>query len=114
MLATALGQSNQTKPVLQANIPFQFLAANRTFSAGNYSFKLSRDIVQMTNRDTNESVYLPLLTRIAEMKLSGTAKISFDVRDGKHFIEALWPGDEDGYLLHTVKGEHTHQIIKTM
>ncbi len=113
MLATALGQNSQ--PTLQAKIPFEFWASGKTFAAGNYSFSVSNETIKMTNQDTGEAVFLQLMTRLAaEKSPASTAKISFDVQQDKHFIEALWPDSDDGYLLHAVKGEHTHKIVKAM
>ncbi len=113
MLTAGFGQA--TTPILTVNIPFEFIASGKTLPAGQYSFKLSGHGVQMTNHGSNEAVYLPLLTRIAADKMAGQGgKVSFDVRDGKHFIEALWPAGEDGYLVHTVKGQHGHDVVKTM
>jgi hypothetical protein len=115
VVTTALGQGSQSKPNVKAKIPFEFVAAGETLPAGTYTFKFSETRVQVVNHETNQAVFLPLLTRIAADKSdAGTPKISFDTRDGKHFIEALWPAGEDGYLVHTVKGEHTHEIVKTM
>lgn len=38
----------------------------------------------------------PFLTSIAADKTAkGTTRISFDVQDGMHFIEAVWPEEGD-------------------
>ncbi len=114
MLATAVGQNGQ--PRLQAKIPFEFWASGKAFPAGNYSFTVSNPkMITMTNQETGEAVYLRLITRIAaEKSPASKPKISFDVQQDKHFIEALWPDGDDGYLLHTVKGEHTHKVVTAM
>ncbi len=110
LLASAFGQGH----FLQTRIPFEFVAADQTFPAGLYDFNVSNNAVTMKNHDTGKSVALGFMTRIAADKTAkGTARISFDVQEGKHFIEALWPAQGDGYLLHAVKGEHTHEVIRS-
>lgn len=99
---------------MQTTIPFEFVAGSTTLPAGKYDFRLSNNSVQMTNHDTGKAVALPLLTRIpADKTAKGTARMSFDVQDGKHFIEAVWPEVGEGYLIHRVEGEHTREIIRS-
>jgi hypothetical protein len=114
LLSTAFGQIGQ-RSVLQAKIPFEFVAGSHTLPAGNYNFSVSLNNVQMKNLDTGKTVSVGYMTRIAADKTaSGKARITFDVHEGgKHFIEALWPDQDDGYLIHTVKGEHTHDIVRS-
>jgi len=110
LLSTAFGQGT----VLHAKIPFEFVAGGKTIPAGTYDFGVSRNFVQMKNSDTGKTVSLVYMTRIAaDNTATGRARIAFDVQDGKHFIEAVWPEQGDGYLLHHVKGEHTHEIIRS-
>ncbi len=111
LLATGFAQQN----FLQTKIPFEFVAGGRTFPAGTYAFKVSNGLVEVKDDATGKIVaQLVPMTRIAVDKTAtGAARISFDVQDGRHFIEAIWPGREDGYLLHTVKGQHTHEIVRS-
>ena len=111
LLSTAFGQEGN---FLQAKIPFEFGAGGKTHSAGNYDFSVHNKFVTMKNKDTGKTVDLGFLTRIAaDNTATGKARISFDVQEGKHFIEAIWPAQGDGYLIHTVKGEHTHEIVRS-
>ncbi len=113
LASTALAQG----PFLTASIPFEFVIAGKAFPAGDYDFKMAGPddrFVQMTNHKNGAVVasIMPI-TRIAAEKHqpAGTGRISFDVREGKRFIEAVWPASGDGYLLHAVKGEHSHEIV---
>lgn len=110
LLASAFGQGN----FLQAKIPFEFVVGGKTLPAGDYDFGMSDNVVRMRNHDTGMTVaQFGFMTRIAADKtVGGTARISFDVKEDKHFIEAIWPEQGDGYLIHAVKGEHTHEIIR--
>lgn len=99
---------------MQTRIPFEFVAADKTFPAGKYDFRLSDHSVEMTNHDTGKRFSLPFLTSVAADKTAqGTARISFDVQDGKHFIEAVWPEKGDGYLIRKVEGGHAREIIRS-
>lgn len=110
LLPSAFGQGN----VLHATIPFEFVANGKTLPAGSYDFSVSNKFVTMKNVDTGNTVELGFLTRIAaDETASGRARISFDVQGDKRFIEAVWPQSGDGYLIHTVKGEHTHEIVRS-
>ena len=111
LLSTAFGQGN----FLQAKIPFEFVAGGHTYPAGTYDFTVvpGRESVTMKNHDTSKSVWVGYFTRIAsDETVEGRARISFDVQDGKHFIEALWPERGDGYFFSHIKGEHTHAIVR--
>lgn len=109
LLTTAFGQ----RDFLQTKIPFEFVAGGKTFPAGNYDFSASNNLIHVKNHDTGAKVAVKFLTRIAADKTaSGKGRIAFDVREGKHFVEVIWPEGGDGYLMGTVKGEHSHDIVK--
>lgn len=98
---------------LQAKIPFEFVVGGNTHPAGNYGFSVSQKFVEMKSQESGKTVPLGYLTRIAaDRTAAGTARISFDVQQGQHFIEAIWPDSGDGYLISTVKGEHSHEVVR--
>ncbi len=110
LVSTAFGQAS----FLQAKIPFDFVVAGKTLPAGSYEFRAVNNFIQMRNQETGKTLEFGAVTRLAVDKTAeGTARISFDVQEGKHFIEAIWPAQDEGYLFHTVKGEHTHEIIRS-
>ncbi len=110
-LASALGQETF---FLKAKIPFDFVVSGRTIPAGDYDFGISNNMVALRDHGTGRNVaQFGYMTRIAADKTAtGSARISFDVKEDKHFIEAIWPEQGDGYLIHAVKGEHTHEVIR--
>ncbi len=113
LASTALAQG----PFLTASIPFEFIVAGKTFPAGDYDFKVAGPedhFVQMTSHKTGAMVasIVPITRIAADKDQTGNGRISFDLRDGKRFVEAVWPASGDGYLLHAVKGEHTHEIVR--
>lgn len=102
---------------LTANIPFEFVVSGKTFPAGDYDFRMTgpgEHFLQMSNHHTGAVIATVVpITRIAAASHEpGTGRVSFDVTDGKHFVEAVWPATGDGYLLHAVKREHTHEVVQ--
>lgn len=108
LVLSAVGQT----PV-RANIPFDFVAAGTTLPAGNYEFRVSNDFLNMSVRNlkTGKAVVIPVLTMLAAGP-ADVPRITFDELGGKNFLEAVWPGTEDGLLLHQTKEKHTHKTVK--
>jgi hypothetical protein len=107
LVASAFGQGN----ILQAKIPFDFVVNGKTLPAGNYDFSVNDRLVQIKNHDTGNIVALGYLPRIAADKTAqGVPKISFGMKDDKHFIQAIWPAQDDGYLVQKTNGESLHEV----
>ncbi len=101
--------------LVNAKVPFEFVVSGKTLPAGNYVFKLSTDRLTVQNKDTGTIAAAMVMTKIAGTAESKAVGITFDVSNGKHFIEAVWPmAGGDGYLIHMVKGEHTHEVVKPL
>ncbi len=101
--------------LVNAKVPFEFVVSGKTLPAGNYVFKLSTDRLTVQNKDTGTIAAAMVMTKIAATAESKAVGITFDVSNGKHFIEAVWPmAGGDGYLIHMVKGEHTHEVVKPL
>ncbi len=109
LMTTAFGQSG----ILQVKIPFDFVAGGKMLPAGNYKFSVSDNFVTLSDRETGRTVgRFMVITRLAaEDRTNSMARVSFDVKEGKHFIEAVWPLQTDGYLVHTVQGQHSHEVV---
>ncbi len=108
LVLSAVGQT----PV-KANISFDFVAAGTTLPAGNYEFRVSDDFLNMSVRNlkTGKAVVIPVLTMLAAGP-ADVPRITFDELGDKNFLEAVWPGKEDGLLLHQTKEKHTHKTVK--
>jgi hypothetical protein len=105
LLTTAFGQEN----FLRAKVPFEFMLSGRACPAGTYEFSVTDQLVTAQNVETGNAVVFSFLSRLAEdNSANGTARISFDLSEGKRFVEAIWPRQGDGYLVHMV---HTHEIF---
>jgi hypothetical protein len=109
LMASAFGQS---KFFLQATIPFEFVAGGKTLPAGVYDFSVSQGLVRVENHDTGNGAALGFLTRIAADKTTpGTARVIFDLKNDVHFIQAIWPDKDNGYMVHLGKEESANSLV---
>ncbi len=109
LVLPAFGQGH----VVKASIPFDFVAAGTTLPSGDYEFRASDDFHEMSARNlkTGKIVAVPILTMLAAGP-SRMAQVTFDELGNKNFLEAVWPGTQDGFLLHQTKEKHTHKTVK--
>lgn len=108
LLSTAFGEGK----FVRVKVPFEFMMSGQACPAGTYEFSVTDQLVTAQNVETGEAVVLSFLTRLAEdNSANGTARISFDLSEGKRFVEAIWLGQGDGYLVHVV---HTHEIVSAV
>jgi hypothetical protein len=97
-----------------AEIPFKFMAANRTFEAGTYDLQVSEDrndVTLVTPQRTSD--FMPVLTRLAapETPLSD-GKLVFDRVGDSYYLSEVWLPGMDGFLIRATKEKHTHHVIK--
>ncbi len=105
----------QQDVVMKAKIPFSFIAAGKTLPAGDYEFKVTqdRDAIAVRNIETGATANVIVMTRLAPETISSAkAHITFDQVGGKSYLEVIWPGVEDGYLINITKEKHKHQTVK--
>ncbi len=102
--------------VMKANVPFSFVAGQKTFPAGNYEFRATTDLdtIQVRNLDTGATAEVNVMTRLAQEPIDASkAKVTFDEVSGKKpELEAVWPGSDDGYLVGITKEKHKHRSVK--
>jgi hypothetical protein len=113
-LLAALSVYAQTG-VLHANIPFAFSAAGKQFPAGQYQIAgpSNSEFFTITSIDGKNSATVIFLTRLAGAihTTPADAHIVFDTVGGTYTLSELWfPGD-DGYMLNTMKGQHSHRVV---
>ncbi len=103
----------QTTSVMNAKIPFDFVAGKTTMAAGDYQFmRIGEDTIEIRNLSTNKAIVVQALTRLAAEPAS-KARVTFDVVGDKRTLESIWPGVDDGYLLGVTKQKHTHHTVAT-
>lgn len=109
-VVTAYGQQT----VMNAHIPFDFMAGTVLMPAGDYSFQLRTETDMMVrNIKTGDTAHVSVLTRLSPASEMKQATATFDQYEGKSTLEAVWPTRGDGYLLHSTKAKHTHKVITT-
>jgi hypothetical protein len=114
LLATLTLSAFAAQPsVLKATIPFEFTAGSNTLPAGTYEFSVvqERTMVSLRNMATEKIVFVPIITALA-VSPGSEAKVTFDAIGDTKALEAVWPADNDGVLLRTTRGKHSHELVK--
>ena len=113
-LLAALSVHAQTGS-LRTSIPFAFTAAGKQFPAGQYD--IARDpggqTIKVASADGKNSVMVMILTRTAGAihNTPADAHVVFDKVGETFTLSALWYPGTDGYMLHTMKGQHEHKVL---
>ena len=110
--ATFLGIS-QNLPKVVADIPFSFMAGEKTLPAGSYQFKEGNTPKQITIRDnkTNESIIVLVLTRISASS-GKEVEIVFDKVGTEHYLSEIQMPGVDGYVFKGASDAHAHTSIR--
>jgi hypothetical protein len=96
-------------------IPFDFVANGKAFTAGQYSLRANMEGELLTLQPMGakgSSAILPVETRLAAHKQESEPELIFDNVSGKYYLSELYVPGEDGYLVMTTKGKHTHETVK--
>jgi hypothetical protein len=87
LMATA-AHAQQT---VTATVPFNFVAGDRTYPAGDYSISNNSGVLQITNADKSEMI----LSQACESnKPSADTKLVFDSMGGNYFLRQIWVAGE--------------------
>ncbi len=100
---------------VKAKIPFQFVVSTTTLPAGDYEFKADVTTNHMTvrNEQTGKAVTVNFITRLAADRTTPAgSNVTFDVVGDRRYLETVWPGMEDGYLIKVTKEVHTHEVVR--
>lgn len=113
LAAPAYGQAVLKPDVLKANIPFGFVVEGKTLPAGDYEFKINEEdnVLVVTNAETRKVTRVALITALATDKTE-KPRLTFDKILDKDYLEAVYPGEGDGFLIKITKPRHTHRIIE--
>ena len=105
LLATA-AQAQQTN--VKANVPFDFVAGNQAYPAGEYSLKsLSESGIPVLIRNDQEtSQGLAITNACTSAKISDTTKLVFHQVAGRYFLHQVWTsGKAEGRQFRISKAE---------
>jgi hypothetical protein len=93
--------------VVSATIPFEFIVADKTMPAGDYSIDcdLSHQLVNIESRQ-HDGRNAIRLTNLVEGKTGVTSpRLVFNEREGRYFLAQVWTGGSMGYQLNRGRTE---------
>jgi hypothetical protein len=84
LMATA-AHAQQTK--VTATVPFNFIAGDRVYPAGNYSISSNGSLLKITNDEKSE---LMLSHACESLSVPEDTKLVFDSMGGNYFLRRIW------------------------
>ena len=92
---------------------FSFAAGTKTLPAGEYKLRFSKDEKELIvrNAKTNETVFVPVLTRL-QQRTGNETEVVFDVAGTEHYLAELHVPGIDGFAFKAAAGKHTHVGVK--
>ena len=109
--AVVSANGQMTSTIVTANIPFDFVVADKTLPAGNYNVNsVTSDgaALKISSRD-GKSAAMRLTDLIPEKREKRTARMVFHRYGQKYFLAEVWTGDEYGRELRRCKTERILQ-----
>jgi hypothetical protein len=101
---------------LTVTVAFPFTAGKATLPAGEYIVERDNPtVIHIHNMDTKAA---PLAVLMVETRLGAVpgadrpASLVFDHVGEKYVLSEVWLPGEDGYLVSTTRGTHTHEVLK--
>jgi hypothetical protein len=115
LLAVGSGLTGQSAArTLKAKIGFEFTVGGKVLPMGDYEFVVTGDGQVVRVQGQGKAVEMAnVITRLAgEMHTTPQdAHLVFDVVGTNHMLSEIWIPGEDGYLVHSTKGVHTHKVV---
>ncbi len=99
---------------IKAKVDFSFTVEGKVLPPGQYEF--ARDDTAQAFKVQGEgknTAIAPFVTRLAAdiHTTPQDAHLVFDVVGDTYYLSEIWIPGEDGYVLATTKGQHTHKVI---
>jgi len=107
LAAGVVSANGQTSTMVTANIPFDFVIADKTLPAGKYSVRSATqggDVLKIGSRDGKSSA-MRFSDSIPEKRENPTARLVFHRYGQKYFLAQVWSGDDYGRELRQCKTE---------
>lgn len=111
LAAGVVSANGQTSTMVTADIPFDFVVADKTLPAGKYSVRSATqagDILKIGSRDGTSSA-MRFSDSIPEKRKNPTARLVFHRYGQKYFLAQVWSGDDYGRELRRCKTERVLQ-----
>ena len=115
LIAGSRSAQAQSLSVADFKIPFDFVVHGKTYTAGQYSLSANMEGSVLTLQPLGAKgagALLPVETRLGERKQVSEPELIFDKVGGKLYLSELFVPGEDGYLVMSTKGTHTHESVK--
>lgn len=104
----------QTQTV-RAQIPFEFMAAGKVFTAGEYVFNYDSGKLFLSVQGTEKgsAALVPIVTMLAGAMHTTPkdAHVVFDKIGNNRYLSELWISGMDGMDLLSTKEKHEHEIV---
>jgi len=102
--------------VLKVNIPFQFVAAGRTYPAGAYEVLTESPSLLEIRAVNGKAEALVVVTRLAirenSPEVPAQPEAVFDRVENRNVLSEIWSAGADGWLVAGTKEAHTHARVK--
>jgi hypothetical protein len=85
LLMATSANAQQTK--VTATVPFNFIAGDRVYPAGDYSISSNGSLLKITNDETSE---LMLSHACESLSVPADTKLVFDSMGGNYFLRRIW------------------------
>ena len=111
LAAGVVSANGQTSTMVAADIPFDFVVADKTLPAGNYnvsSVTSDGTALKVSSHD-GKSAAMRLSDVIPEKREKRTARLVFHRYGQKYFLAQVWSGDDYGRELRRCKTERILQ-----
>ncbi len=94
---TAAGYSQQ--PILKADVPFEFSVGKKTFPAGEYQVAQVATHILALRNSSNGVLAVVLTAPMLTQNPKYSAKLRFEVKDGRPVLSEVWTDGMEGYKL---------------
>ena len=111
LLAVSLGYGQM---LVRANVPFEFTVQGKVLPAGQYQLarESGKEMIRVSGTAKGAFVVTPVITRLSPaVHTIENAHLVFDKVGETNYLSELWVPGQDGYLLHSTKGRHEHQVV---
>jgi len=89
----------QSKPVIKANVPFDFMVGAKTLPAGEYRIQTERpNLVLIQGSDSKFNTNL-IAHSAQDTQMSGVAALRFNRYGDRYFLSQVWTGSDMGQEL---------------
>ena len=107
LATTSVSANGQSKSIVSADIPFDFIVGNKTLAAGKYMVNSATGDGQALNirRREGKSAVLVLTHEATEQSKKPIARMVFHRYGQQYFLAEVWSGDQYGRKLLQSKRE---------